>query len=289
MRVLVLSPRVAPGLLSREAWRLLDAAPQVYVREVDRAHARAFAAAGIGVETDPGPVWYEPDSLWVTTDPLWARQAIERLRDEAPEADIALVPGSFDVTGARVIDLIDVMDRLRDECPWTARQTHASLAHYAIEEAHEVVEAIESADSAALREELGDLLMQVVFHARIASEGENWTVDDVARDIADKLIYRNPHVFGDADVVSAEEVDANWQALKATEKKRESPWDGIPNTLPSLAAAAKILDRLHNPSIDGSTLGERFLALVVEANEAGLDPEGIVRRSLRNLAEPPTP
>lgn len=287
MRVLVLSPRVAPGLLSREAWRLLDDADHVYAREADREHARAVAAAGIAVETDPGPAWYEAGSVWVTTDPLWARDAIERLRDEAPEADVALVPGSFDVSGARMVDLVRVMDRLRIECPWTNRQTHDSLAHYAIEEAHEVVEAIEAGSSSELAEELGDLLLQVVFHARIAAETEGWSIDDVARGITEKLIYRNPHVFADATVASAEEVDANWQALKAAEKQRSSPWEGIPPTLPALATAAKILERLGNPDIPGDTIGERFLALVTEANTAGLDPEGIVRRAVRNLADPP--
>lgn len=285
MRLLVLSPRVAPGLLSREAWRLLDDAPNVYVHEADRPHARALTAAGLDAEVDPGPPWYEPGSVWVTTDHTWARSAIETLRDEAPEADIALVPGSFDVTGARMIDLVRVMDRLRVECPWTSRQTHESLAHYVIEEAHEVVEAIESGASSDLREELGDLLMQVVFHARIAAEGEGWSVDDVARDITEKLIYRSPHVFADGDATTAEDVDAAWQALKADEKQRTSVWEGIAPTLPALATAAKVMRRLGHPAVDGDTLGERFLALVSEAEAAGLDPEGIVRRALRDLTD----
>src|SRR5690606_6725021 len=148
--------------------------------------------------------------------------------------------------------------------PWTAQQTHASLSRYLLEEAHEVLDALDSGDhSAHLRDELGDLLMQVVFHARIAAEGEpGWDVDDVARAITAKLVRRNPHVFGDGAARTPEEIDAAWQAVKATAQPRESVHDGIPATLPALARADKVLKRLGDPEVTGDDLGSRLLALV---------------------------
>ena len=145
--------------------------------------------------------------------------------------------------GESVLDLIEVMDRLRSPggCPWDARQTHQSLVEYLVEEAYETVEAIEGGDDSGLREELGDLLLQVVFHARIAQErgDKGWDVDDVARGIVEKLIRRHPHVFADADADTAEQVEANWHALKAEEKGRASVADGIPAHLPALRQLAK--------------------------------------------------
>lgn len=160
--------------------------------------------------------------------------------------------------GARLLDLVAVMDRLRSPggCPWDARQTHASLVEYLIEEAYETVETIEESDRDGLREELGDLLLQVVFHARIAAEDvdDPWTIDDVADGIVTKLVARHPHVFGAATAETAEEVEANWHALKAKEKGRESVTDGIPAALPALVHAGKVLSR-------SATLGERLPAL----------------------------
>ena len=149
--------------------------------------------------------------------------------------------------GESVLDLIEVMDRLRSPggCPWDARQTHESLVEYLVEEAYETVEAIEGSDDSGLREELGDLLLQVVFHARIAQERgeEGWDIDDVARGIVEKLIRRHPHVFADVDADTAEQVEANWHALKAEEKGRASVADGIPEHLPALLRASKVHSR----------------------------------------------
>ena len=195
--------------------------------------------------------------------------------------------------GSRLLDLIAVMDTLRSPggCPWDARQTHESLVEYLIEESYESVEAIETGDRAGMREELGDLLLQVVFHARIAQEddADPWDIDDVADGITRKLIARHPHVFDKArdDVTAgktAEEVEADWHALKAKEKNRESVTDGIPANLPALLRAAKVLGRstrLDNPApelagtaraaaafegIDSSDeLGDLLLALVAVA------------------------
>lgn len=186
---------------------------------------------------------------------------------------------------ANFVRLVEVMDQLRSQCPWTSQQTHESLRHYLLEEAHEVLEALDEADSDHLREELGDLLMQVVFHARIAAEGEGWDIDDVVNDITAKLVYRNPHVFAGAHVADAAEVDANWRALKATQKKRTATMDGIAPTLPALAFADKVLSRLSATPQVGDDLGGRLLALVIEARAAGMDAEGELRRVVRGLAD----
>ena len=202
------------------------------------------------------------------------------------------------LTGSAFLELVAVMDRLRAECPWDREQTHRSLAKYLLEESYEVLEAIDSGDPVHLQEELGDLLLQVCFHARIASEDpvDGFDVDDVARGIADKLVYRHPHVFAGLEVADADEVDRNWEALKAAEKKRDSPLDGIPTALPALAYADKVLGRLtkaglvtppaavpHEDPEPAPDLGERLLALVAEAREAGLDPEQELRDAVRRL------
>ena len=127
-----------------------------------------------------------------------------------------------DEPGAGLVELMAVMARLRQECPWDAKQTHESLAPHLLEESYEALEALESGDPGALREELGDVLLQVMFHAEIASErtdGTGYTIDDVAEGIADKLIRRHPHVFGDVSVSGADEVKQNWDAIKAAERE----------------------------------------------------------------------
>ncbi|MCW2840061.1 MAG: hypothetical protein JWR55_1544, partial [Aeromicrobium sp.] len=272
MQILVISPRVAPGILTLAAWDALRAAGTV-LAAVDDPHVRAIAASGIAVEvTDAAPslaagtVWIAP-----TGDAAWARTVADDLMSGQGDAvDVEVVFGSYDLPGSGLLDVVEVMDRLRRECPWTAAQTHDSLSHYLLEEAHETLEALDSGDGDHLREELGDLLMQIVFHARIAAEGDpheggGWDIDDVAAGIAGKLIHRNPHVFGDETVTSAEEVDANWQRLKALEKRRTSALEGIPATLPALAYADKVVGRLGHVDVSGDDLGSRLLALVVEA------------------------
>lgn len=178
------------------------------------------------------------------------------------------------------------MDRLRRECAWTGQQTHASLARYLLEEAHETLEALDAADSDLLRDELGDLLMQVVFHARIAAEGEGWDIDDVVAGITDKLMRRNPHVFADGTARTPEEIDAAWQAAKAQEKpRRTSVHDEIPASLPALIYADKVLKRLGDPDVTGDDLGSRLLALVAEARATGVDPEATLRQAVRDLRQ----
>ncbi|ROS22987.1 MazG family protein [Cellulomonas sp. PhB150] len=181
-------------------------------------------------------------------------------------------------------ELVAVMDRLRSPggCPWDAEQTHLTLAPYAIEEAYELAEAVEAGDRAGLREELGDLLLQVVFHARLAQEDtdEPFDVDDVATDLTAKLVRRHPHVFADAD---AADLHVQWDRIKKDEKQRESVFDGIPVALGALARAQKVAGRAQRSGLEVAApdegLGARLLALVLEARDAGLDAEGELRRT----------
>jgi len=229
MRILVVSPRVAPGILTVEAWDALRAADRVLSAE-DGPHVEGIRSAGIDVEVSASrPADSEDDVVWIAPpgDLEWARDLADSMvGGDGPSVEVLL--GSHDVPGARLLDLVDVMGRLRRECPWTSVQTHESLAPYVLEEAQETFEALESGDTEHLREELGDLLMQVVFHAAVAAEGtpddpQGWDVDDVAAGITAKLVRRNPHVFGDAVVTSAEDVDAQWNRIKAAEKRGEPP------------------------------------------------------------------
>lgn len=194
--------------------------------------------------------------------------------------------------GDALAELVAVMDRLRSPggCPWDAQQTHRSLVPYALEEAAELAEAVEADDRAGLREELGDLLLQVVFHARVAQEDPDdpFDVQDVAAGLVAKLVRRHPHVFGDAEAVLDEEGQhVVWDRAKRAEKQRASAFDGVPLGLGALARAQKLLARAERAGHDVSVpvagpdapLGERLLALVAEARAAGLDAEGELRRT----------
>ncbi len=185
---------------------------------------------------------------------------------------------------------VAVMDQLRSPsgCPWDAAQTHRSLAKYLLEETYETLEAIETDDMALLREELGDLLLQVLFHARLAEElpeGERFSIDDVASDLVAKLVHRHPHVFGDVKVDGAAEVNENWERLKAAEKARASIVEGVPMGQPALALAAKLVSRAQRAGTDaplaGDGFGPRLLAVVREAVAAGVDPELALRETSR--------
>jgi XTP/dITP diphosphohydrolase len=186
---------------------------------------------------------------------------------------------------------VEVMDRLRSPggCPWDAAQTHESLTRYLLEEAYEVIEAIETNDLALLREELGDLLLQVLFHSRISQElpaDQAFGIEDVADDLVDKLVRRHPHVFAGADAGSAEELNETWERQKVGEKGRTSAVDGVPLNQPALALAAKLVSRARRAGLDvgvpaADGIGGRLMALVVEAAEAGVDPEAALRRTAR--------
>jgi tetrapyrrole methylase family protein / MazG family protein len=187
----------------------------------------------------------------------------------------------------------EVVRRLRAECPWDRQQTHQSLRHHLLEEAYEVLEALDHLDVEAgegfdaLEEELGDLLFQVFLHATLATEEGRFTLEDVVRGISDKLVGRHPHVFGDATVDSADEVAERWERLKKAEKGRASVMDGIPATLPALAYALKVQRKAASQGVDWRTLvegdeapgalGRRLLDVVDDARAAGDDPETELR------------
>jgi XTP/dITP diphosphohydrolase len=159
--------------------------------------------------------------------------------------------------GTRLLDLVAVMSRLRRDCPWDAKQTHESLAPHLLEESYEALEALASQDPEALREELGDVLLQVMFHAEVASErtdGTGYTIDDVADGIASKLIRRHPHVFADVSVSGADEVKQNWDEIKAAERRAKSggpgsALDGVPFGQPALALAAQLQRRAERSGV----------------------------------------
>jgi XTP/dITP diphosphohydrolase len=210
------------------------------------------------------------------------------------------------LVGARLVEFIEVMRRLRAECPWKAEQTHRSLARYLLEETHEALEAIDTGDADHLREELGDLLLQIYFHAAIAGEAGQFTIDDVAAGLTEKMVRRNPHVFGSGPSdLTAAEVNDQWQREKADEKQRTSVTDGLPPGLPALLYADKVLDRLArldeqpdrrtsrgtsdepvvgaagSSDVPEHRLGERLLDLVRESRAAGVDPEQALRDAVR--------
>lgn len=193
-------------------------------------------------------------------------------------------------------EAIALMARLRGPggCPWDAQQTHASLAKYAIEEAHEVAEAAESGDRAALQEELGDLLLQVLFHAEIAEEAGAFTLADVATTLVEKLRRRHPHVFAGVTATTPGAVEENWAAIKRQERPRAHPLEGIPAHLPALMRAQKVISRAEKAGLEldlpgaagpatAETLGTDLLWLVRAANAAGVDAEQALRTATREL------
>lgn len=198
-------------------------------------------------------------------------------------------------SGAPLLEFLEVMRRLRAECVWKAGQTHRSLARYLLEETHEALEAIDTGDVELLREELGDLLLQVYFHAVIAEESGEFTIDDVAGDIIAKMHRRNPHVFGSGEGGSPERINEVWESIKAEEKQRTSVTDGLPPGLPALLYADKVLDRLERAGGRGRSagtadrsgadeaIGDRLLAVVADARRAGVDPEQALRDAVRRL------
>jgi tetrapyrrole methylase family protein / MazG family protein len=198
-----------------------------------------------------------------------------------------------------VVRFDELVRRLRADCPWDRQQTHRSLTRHLLEEAYEVLEAIEALDpdqptaeqDADLQEELGDLLFQVAFHARLGAERGSFTLADVARTVHDKLVGRHPHVFADVNVAGADDVVRNWEQIKKEEKGRASVFDGIPGTLPSLLYAAKVQRKAASLGVDpeppstvdvaglagDEAVGDALYALVAAARRAGVDPEAALR------------
>ena len=307
--LLVTSPRVAPGLLSAAAWDVLRSGT-VLCADEHHPQLPALAAAGVAADAVGRP---NPESLvrraddatvvWLGSpdgDPGLADAIAAHVTGLAEQGivppEIEVLTGSFDLPGARLLDLVAVMDRLRSPggCPWDREQTHRSLATYLLEEAYETLEAIET-DPAHLREELGDLLLQVMFHARIAEEQDEgaYSIDDVAGGIVAKLISRHPHVFGGDEAPDAAWVEGRWEELKREEKGRTSALDGIPLALPALSLAAKTIKRATAagvapgvPPVDAAaTVAELLLAVVDRAHNDGLDPEQELRDAVRRYAD----
>jgi XTP/dITP diphosphohydrolase len=311
LTLLLTSPRVAPGLMSYEAWSALSSASAVWAFQ-DEVQAAALGEAGVTVVSRPrvAPAQLARDLVTATADGpvLWIGSAdgdpglsdaiaaeVSSLQDP-PEVE--LLVGSYDVQGARLLDVVAVMDRLRSPggCPWDAEQTHASLVPYLLEEAHELIEAIESGDRAHVQEELGDLLLQVAFQSRVAEEDPEapFDIDDVAGGLVEKLVRRHPHVFGSVEAATSEAVEANWDAIKAAEKpQRKHLLDGVPPSLPALARADKVLGRLEKAGltervesvVTGTDIGARLLAIVREARASGVDAEAALRAAIRRLAD----
>lgn len=206
-----------------------------------------------------------------------------------------------------LLEFAEVMRHLRAACSWKQAQTHRTLARHLLEETHETLEAIDvgeaTGDWSHLREELGDLLLQVYFHAVIAEEKGEFTLDDVAGDVTAKMVRRNPHVYGTAEQRAGIGADPDpaavivaWEVAKAAEKQRDSPLQGLPPSLPALLMADKVIDRMErvgeplaleaaeadDPDAEvGVGIGDRLLALVAQARSEGVDPEQALRDAVR--------
>ena len=313
--LLVSSPRTAPGLLTRDAWLAVGEAEAVW-GVIDEPQAQALVEAGVVVEphdrADAAGLARDLVSAAAAGDVVWVGSsdgdpglneaiAVEVTRlPEPPEVE--LLVGSFDVPGSRLLDVVAVMDRLRSPggCPWDAEQTEQSLVPYLLEETHEVIEAIESGDRDHVREELGDLLLQVAFQSRVAQEHESapFGIDEVAAGLVEKLVRRHPHVFADVEAADAAAVERNWDSIKAQEKPhRNHPLDGVPHSLPALARAQKVVSRLEkagrvdllDAEIEQDGLGADLLRVVRRARSEDIDAEGALRAVLRRLEGAATP
>jgi XTP/dITP diphosphohydrolase len=331
--LLATSARVAPGLLTAEAWDLVRRVP---VRCADPAHPQlpALREAGADVEVLPGPT--DPaeagpcqlSALWAaaasaaTAEVVWLLEPAAGWPGPSAAVDahllahavsdpdgVRVLPATQEVTGAALLDAVAVLDRLRSPggCPWDGEQTHASLAPFLLEEAYEAYQALEDEDPLGLREELGDVLMQVLFHARIAQEGagaSRFDIDQVASLLVDKLVRRHPHVFGDVVVGGADDVVTNWEAIKVVEKGRRSVTEGVPLSQPALSLAAKLQKRARRAGVpadlvvsagssptltasadgaalDEAALGDLLFVVVARAAAAGVDPEVALRGRAR--------
>ncbi len=288
--LVVVSPRLPPGQLSWPAWEALRSGPVLTV-DGDGPQLPYLRDAGVDVSTGATAedlharaVAGETVVLLTTGDADAALVADLGRRLVTSGLGLEQVRGSYDPPGARLLDVVAVMDRLRSPggCPWDAKQTHDSLKPYLLEEAYEAYAALEDGDLADLREELGDVLLQVAFHARLAQEADDpWSIDDVAVGLVDKLVRRHPHVFADG---SADDLEGTWDALKAAEKGRTSVTEGVPLGQPALSLAHKLQKRAAKlgaavPTYDG--VGGELWSLVARCREEGSDPEAELRAVAR--------
>jgi XTP/dITP diphosphohydrolase len=336
LTVLLSSPRVAPGLLTWQAWSALRAASRVLAGSAGHPQLPALTAAGVIPEIVELPADVAGQSAFLSAA-VAAQGPVVWLAPPGDGADAGLLAGlsaagiqvrvlngAQEPPGAHLLDLVSIMDTLRVSCPWDREQTHASLVRYLLEEAYEAVETVEDGDLASLREELGDVLLQVLFHARIAAERDagdgGFTIDDVADTLAAKLIRRHPHVFGSTAVSSAADVNRNWEEIKKAERSQRSAaagggapsvLDGVPFGQPALSLAAQLQRRAEGagmPGVSGgpadpartgdsgkageppatcdpAEIGEELMQVVARARSAGLEPELELRAAAHRLAE----
>jgi XTP/dITP diphosphohydrolase len=346
--VLVASSPRLPLLFPPQTWRALDAARPVLVLDADHPSLPALDVAEVPWEVltpaaDTGPAGRDlllvGQGLDMEAVALARRQAdalldragrdgsatlllppvndgplVQLVADRAARShvEVEAVYPVGEPKGAALLDLVATETRLRGPggCPWDHEQTHASLARHLVEEAYEVLDAIEEGTPEHLREELGDLLLQVVFHAQMAEDAGDFDIDAVARAITEKLVRRHPHVFGDLRVGSAGEVVRNWEAIKREEEGRSDPLEGIPAALPALQLAAKLQKRAASsgfawPSVAGPAakvreeleevlgatdaehleweVGDLLFAVVALAAAKGVEPEAALRRTARRF------
>lgn len=280
-RTVVVLPAQWDGVLPARALPALRAAERVLA---DATVSEAtVAAAGAEPGEPAGADW-----VLLTVDPHHPAAATANEVITAPPPP-----------GATLLDAVAVMDRLRSPggCPWDAEQTHLSLLQYLVEECYELYQAIEDGDGAAVREELGDVLLQVLFHARVAAESlpgtvERFDVDDVAADLVAKLVGRHPHVFaGSERIDTAERQEHRWEELKRAEKQRDSSVDGVPLGQPAVALAAKLASRTARAGLPAALLptgmgvGEELFGTAARARLAGVDPEAELRTAARRFAD----
>ncbi|GAA1841593.1 MazG family protein [Pseudonocardia ailaonensis] len=243
---------------------------------------------------------YADDSV---PDSLAVAAGAQRLTGSLPAGAVLLTcegtPTAPEPAGAALLDAVAVMDRLRSPggCPWDAEQTHESLLQYLVEETYELYQAIEDGERADIREELGDVLLQVLFHARVAAEdpagdGAPFTIDDVAADLVAKLVGRHPHVFaGTERIDTAVAQEGRWEELKRAEKQRGSAVDGVPLGQPAVALAAKLVSRTARAGLPadllptGDDVGARLFREIAAAKRAGEEPESALRTTAREFAD----
>jgi XTP/dITP diphosphohydrolase len=316
LTVLLTSSRVAAGLLTWQAWSALREARRVLAGSAGHPQIPALTAAGVIPEVVEAPA--DAGSLAELLSVAAAGDPVVWLALPGQDADAALlsaltVPvrvlhGSHDLPGSHLLDVVGIMDTLRTSCPWDREQTHSSLLKYLLEETYEAAEAIETADYPSLLEELGDVLFQAVFHARVAAERPvaegGFTIDDVADVLAAKLTRRHPHVFGSVSVSSADEVNRNWEEIKKAEKAERSAatggghasvLDGVAFGQPALSLAAQLQRRAERAGVPGEAtepspapgarLGAELMRAVAGARAAGLDPELELRAAAWRYAE----
>jgi XTP/dITP diphosphohydrolase len=322
--LLVSSPRVAPGLLSGPAWSALWAGP-VFVLDLTSPDAVALTGAGIsltvldddrpaevlGAELLAAVAATGTATFWIGAEDGSLVSAITQCL-AAAAGQVETIQASWDLPGAHLLDVVATMDQLRSPggCPWDAEQDHVSLAPYLLEEAYEAFQAIEDDDTDSLREELGDVLLQVAFHARLAEErphDEAWSIDDVADALVAKLVRRHPHVFSGVEVADSAEVNANWETIKAAERGDASALSNVPMSAPALTLAATLQHKAERAGIfngdpamatsvdqalrdyrdnpwDG-TAGALLWALVEVMRADVIDPEAALRRVARDFRE----